>query len=246
MSDKLLSTREAARFLHVSEASLRRWTDAGLLPAGRVGVRKARRFKEADLIQFMQRQNGRRTKSLAADGTLRLHGTAIPVGSHLASFYGSDEGRLHQSLQFLVDGLSADEPCLLFATPELHDRYARALREQQVDLKRAKERGTLSTLTLGRTTPEAFITRVEALLVEAMRRRSGPIRFVAEVTAGLKSTGSPKALLQQEQSLTSLVKRFPAVLLCMYDAREFDGPMILEALKLHYDTFDYGFAYFLS
>ncbi|TMB60947.1 MAG: helix-turn-helix domain-containing protein, partial [Chloroflexi bacterium] len=35
--ERLLTTREAATFLKVSEASIRRWTDSGLLPARRVG-----------------------------------------------------------------------------------------------------------------------------------------------------------------------------------------------------------------
>ena len=40
--DSLLNTKEAARFLRVSEASIRRWSDAGLLPARRVGRRRER------------------------------------------------------------------------------------------------------------------------------------------------------------------------------------------------------------
>src|SRR5437868_4286586 len=39
--DRLLTTRDAATFLKVSEASIRRWTDSGLLPAHRVGRRRA-------------------------------------------------------------------------------------------------------------------------------------------------------------------------------------------------------------
>jgi len=44
--ERLLTTREAATFLKVSEASIRRWTDSGLLPARRVGRRRARRLRE--------------------------------------------------------------------------------------------------------------------------------------------------------------------------------------------------------
>ena len=40
VGDSLLNTEEAARFLRVSEASIRRWSDAGLLPARRVGRRR--------------------------------------------------------------------------------------------------------------------------------------------------------------------------------------------------------------
>jgi excisionase family DNA binding protein len=246
MSDKLLTTREAARYLHVSEASIRRWTDAGLLPTGRVGFRKARRFKESDLARFVERQDLRGAKAPQAAGTVRLHGKAIPIGSHLASFYGTDYGGFHQSLPLLVEGIAAEELCVLFATADLHERYQGAFREQHIDIEAATASRLFSAVTPERKTPEAWIAGVEALLMELLRDRSGPVRFVAEVTAGLESTGSLKALLQQEWLLTSLVKRFPVVLLCLYDVRKFDGPTILEALKLHYDTFEHGFGYFLS
>src|SRR2546426_7368523 len=53
VSGKLLNTEEAARFLRVSEASIRRWSDAGLLPAVRVGGRRERRVREAHPIQYL-------------------------------------------------------------------------------------------------------------------------------------------------------------------------------------------------
>src|SRR5713101_9412808 len=58
LSDSLLNTEEAARFLRVSQASIRRWSDAGLLPARRVGRRRERRFATADLVQFLGQRSG--------------------------------------------------------------------------------------------------------------------------------------------------------------------------------------------
>ena len=55
MSEKLLNTAEAAAFLRASQASVRRWADAGLLLASRIGRRGARRFREEDLLRFMGR-----------------------------------------------------------------------------------------------------------------------------------------------------------------------------------------------
>src|SRR3989442_5262216 len=47
-TERLLNTAEAARFLRVSQASIRRWSDSGLLAARRVGRRRERRVNEAD------------------------------------------------------------------------------------------------------------------------------------------------------------------------------------------------------
>ena len=53
-------------------------------------------------------------------------------------------------------------------------------------------------------------------------------------------------LLSLEQQLAPVVRRLPVVMLCPYDVRTFDGFTIVEALKLHFDTYSYQLAYFLS
>src|SRR3989442_10562052 len=53
--DELLDIKQAAQFLGVSETSLRRWTNAGLLACLRVGRRRERRFRRADLLDFLEK-----------------------------------------------------------------------------------------------------------------------------------------------------------------------------------------------
>src|ERR1700675_3984451 len=50
---RFLTIGEAAEFLHVSEISLRRWTNSGKLRCFRVGGRNERRFLIEDLLAFM-------------------------------------------------------------------------------------------------------------------------------------------------------------------------------------------------
>src|SRR3989442_14772045 len=52
---ELLDIAQAAAFLHVSQMSLRRWTNSGRLPCFRVGGRRERRFRRADLLAFLGR-----------------------------------------------------------------------------------------------------------------------------------------------------------------------------------------------
>jgi transcriptional repressor of dcmA and dcmR len=72
------------------------------------------------------------------------------------------------------------------------------------------------------------------------------VRFVGDTSTGLRSVGSARMLFRLEQELTTVVKRLPVVMLCPYDARAFDGIQVMEALKTHFDTFDYQLGYFLS
>ena len=246
MSDNMLTTREAARYLKASEASVRRWADAGLLPAGRVGVRGARRFKEADLDRFMQPRLRPGLRALLGGNGITVQGTAVRIGSHLASFYGRESTRFHVPLPFLRNGLAAGQPGLLFASRPVLDRYLAALAQGAFDVDAAIASGSLTSIPLLPRTPEKFITNLERVLDQILARQPAPVRFVAEAAAGLKGTGSMKALIVQEQLLTSLAARFPVVILCPYDVRAFDGPGVLDALKLHPDNVDYGFGHFLS
>lgn len=65
MSDQedLLDIKQAARFLQVSETSLRRWTNAGHLACLRLGRKRERRFRRADLLAFMEDQPARKNST---------------------------------------------------------------------------------------------------------------------------------------------------------------------------------------
>jgi excisionase family DNA binding protein len=249
LSDKLLTTREAARFLRASEASLRRWADAGLLPASRVGQRRARRFKEDDLLRFMGPEHG--APSRATTGLPRaisLEGMYLGLGSHLGSFYSSDAGRLRLGLPFLRDGIQSGQTCVLFAPPGAREQYVRGLRREGLDVEVAERSGLLTMLSVPPPplSPEQFIALLEGLFIDITRQRPGPFRFLGEPVAGLAVVQSVPAFLSFEHQCGALAKRFPVVMLCAYDAREFDGQTILECLKLHHDNFAYELGYFLS
>lgn len=57
--EDLLDIRQAARFLNVSETSLRRWTNSGRLACLRVGLKRERRFRRAHLLAFLEDQPAR-------------------------------------------------------------------------------------------------------------------------------------------------------------------------------------------
>src|SRR6266581_1939755 len=117
----MLNTAEAARFLRVSQASIRRWSDSGRLPATRVGGRRERRFKESDLVAFMDHSSGR------SEGVVNIGGAQVSAPGHLASFYSSDEGGMRLSIPFLAEGLRHAQPCILVAREPMVSRYTTAL-----------------------------------------------------------------------------------------------------------------------
>jgi excisionase family DNA binding protein len=247
--ERLLTTREAATFLKVSEASIRRWTDSGLLPARRVGRRRARRLREEDLRTFMEASPspGRGAADTSPPSTMVIQGVVVPLGSHLACFYTTDAGRLRLGLPFLRDGLLAGQSVMLLrATPDVREHYFGALRNEGLDAEATIQAGLLMLYPEISGSATDQVARFEQLLVAASRKRPGPIRILAEVLADVHTVGSVAEHLVVEEKLDALFKRFPVVTLCAYDVRVFDAVTVIEALKLHPDMFGPQVGYWLN
>src|SRR6267143_1435718 len=89
---ELLDIQQAAALLRVSETSLRRWTNAGRLACLRVGGRRGRRFRRADLPALRERNP-------SAAPPPQVTGAESPgVGTgHLCGLYTSDLTRTRQA-----------------------------------------------------------------------------------------------------------------------------------------------------
>ncbi len=98
MSADFIGTREAARLLGVSEASVRRWSDSGLLQSHRVGRRSERRFQRSAVLGL---KSAGRADASSSPNSVLLEGRETPVHSHLSSYYTSDRGRLRLGVPFL-------------------------------------------------------------------------------------------------------------------------------------------------
>ena len=237
MSDKLLNTAEAATFLRVSQASVRRWSDGGLLQARRVGRRRERRFTERDLRSFMEPAGS--TPHVEVPGDVFVGGTHVPVHGHLATFYSRDEGRLRLTIPFLLDGLRLGQPCFLAASDGVLEAYLAALRrEPGLDVDAAVRTGALVAVNGPGATAEGAIEFWEDALSKALAGRPALIRIVGEMASERKLFSTDSEMMRYEVAFNLIAKRFPTVTLCQYDVREFDGETIYEVLRAHPDLYD--------
>ncbi|OLC14134.1 MAG: helix-turn-helix domain-containing protein [Chloroflexi bacterium] len=248
MSDKLLNTAEAARFLRVSQASVRRWSDSGLLEARRIGRRKERRFREADLTIFLSQGNSSPAprRASAPDGVV-IGGTSVPVHSHLATFYISDLARLRLTIPFFREGLLIGQPCFLVAEGQVLDAYIEALRhEDGIDLDAAMSEKRFTTAPgPGRWVKEA-LGFWERVLTRALSAGPTLLRVVGEMSSARKGFVSDDEMIDFEVGFNTISKRLPTVALCQYDVREFSGETIFKAIRAHPDLYPLGIANFLN
>jgi excisionase family DNA binding protein len=239
----LLDIGEAAQFLNVSETSLRRWTNEGLLPCLRIGRRRERRFRRADLLAFMeqptpaQRPGDRKgdsmkTRSLEDEPVAAIH------GNHLCGIYGSDAGRLDLAVPFLLEGLQKKSVCFLVAPSASQRDILKAMKKKRPSLDSDIKAGRL-IVSEHQQSPAEQCRFFEVAMKKAEDEGVESFRVVGDMW-GLRLIVSSQQMIELEVGFERLiVPRFPVVALCAYDARKFTGVELLDALKDHDDTFRY-------
>ena len=248
-TSELLNIREAASFLHVSEVSLRRWTNDGKLPCLRVGGRKERRFRRDDLVAFLDNDSKRSSSRLTSDehspGPVMIEDFAIERGAHLCSFYKSDLGRLKLSVSFLAAGLADGEFCMLIAGPGAGTHILENLLTVYPELDAARSNGQL-LVSDGAQSGDQMYRELEGSFVQALTRGYSAMRLVGDMAWAIDRGIDLDDLMEFEQRYNhDLAQRYPIVSLCQYDSRLFPGEVIHEALVCHEDTFNYPLSRFL-
>src|ERR1700681_4257956 len=245
-SSSLLNTKEAARFLRVSEASIRRWSDSGLLPVQRVGRRRERGFVGGELRRFLGSPPGDSRPAASNLAAVNVGGTSVPLRTHLAPIYSTDFGGLRLSIPFLADGLRAGQPCFLVAAGKLLDRYTNALSDERIDVVEAQDSGRLVVIPGPGANVAEAISNWERGIGKALAAGPTVLRVIGEMVCEREVFGSEAAMMAYEEDYELIAKRFPVVTLCQYDAREFDGEIMLRVLKSHPDMFEQHMGGFLN
>ena len=229
----LLDIGEAAEFLKVSETSLRRWTNAGVLPCLRVGKRRERRFRRGDLVAFLEQSPGTQHPASPPDEPV-----TVIRETHSCAIYGSSTGRISLFAPFLLDGLRVGSVCLLWAPGRAQNEILKTLEELRPSLA--------SDIDEGRLLVNAFQESVSAQwkvmqtkLSNAQKAGAASLRVAGDMI-GLRNHLSAEQLVEFEAGLDDKVAaKFPVSILCAYDARRFSGVELLNVLKTHRDTFRY-------
>jgi len=238
---ELLDISEAARLLNVSETSLRRWTNAGALPCLRIGLRRERRFRRADLLAFMEQPAAAQLPSGGKGGSIKLQESSDePVsaihGNHVCGIYGTDAGRLDLVVPFLLQGLRKRSVCFLVAPSRVQRVVLKAMKRRRSSLDSDIKAGRL-IVSEHQKTPAAQCRFFQTAMQKAEDEGVESFRVVGDMW-GLRLNVSAKQMIKLEVGFERLiVPRFPVVALCTYDARKFTGVELLDALKDHDDTF---------
>lgn len=246
-TDDLLTIKQAAKLLNVSEMSLRRWTNSGKLACVRVGAHRSRRFQREDLMQFLEKQEAsppvessfQHKMPTQIEASILLEGISINYGSHLCSLYDNITGLKKLAVPLLAEGLKNNDVCFLVAKPAIQSELINELQIAGCRITAAIDSKQL-IITDGESNKEKMLKYLQENFNEVSRRQNKSMRLVGDMSWAIEKGWSLAEILDYESIFNStLGHQFPIVSLCQYDVNVFSGAGVLGALRCHEDTFDY-------
>jgi excisionase family DNA binding protein len=219
--DDLLDIKQAAQFLNVSETSLRRWTNAGRLACLRVGRKRERRFRRADLLGFVEEQPA-----------------GARPGTHLCGFYASELTRAKLAAEFLAEGLQPGSVNYLAAAPEVRDQIVEDLERRRPSIPADIEAGRLVFIMYPAVEQaQEYVDHWDGIFSGARRASTRALRAVGDVSGGPALRLERDGLVEYERRYNELAHRFRVATLCLYDVRHSSGLDVLDVLQCHQDFF---------
>lgn len=235
---RFLTISEAAEFLHVSEVSLRRWTNSAKLRCFRVGGRNERRFLLEDLIAFMPSEGTQPEQQV--DETEAVGNNTDYTERHISLFFRNPDEQWQLLHPYIVDHLSAGAPAIYLQHSTSSEQLMQRLHAVGMPLDKLIAHGLLRVLPPsqtyllpGRFDAQRMLDFLEMAILAALEAGHKRILMTGEMTS-LQGAPGVEEMAKYEEMLNPLVDQYPAVtIVCQYDLKRFSGDVILDALLTH-------------
>ncbi|HEX9787720.1 MAG TPA: MEDS domain-containing protein, partial [Candidatus Binatia bacterium] len=151
-------------------------------------------------------------------------GGKIPATAHAVYFWNSEK-EFAGAVQFLEVGLTADDHCVVFGHGEANQAVCSILEQRGFSVERLARAGRLTLLGM-ETDGDGMLANIGAVFQSALDRGAPLIRLLGNIGWSLADWPAEKNLLAFEARVTEIARRFPCVVLCMYDAARLPGSVV--------------------
>ena len=154
----------------------------------------------------------------------------VALGSHLIHFWQNEE-EFERGVRFLQLGIENESDyCVLFGHDEANEQVLEILRKKYPELDRLIQEGRLVILRREGSASET-LAKIEAAFAAAAQNGATAIRYLGNLGMGQASLPGRGAdeVIELENGATLLGRRYPCVIVCMYDANTVSGRLVLNA-----------------
>ena len=142
----------------------------------------------------------------------------IPLGSH-AVYYWETAEEFERGVRFLQIGLTGTDFCVLFGHEAANVRVLQSLQRNGIDVQALLAAGRL-TILLRELPAVETLAAIERSFQAAQQRAATVIRYLGNLGGAPNDLpGGEDEVLQLEARVTNFARRFPCVMLCMYESR---------------------------
>ena len=170
----------------------------------------------------------------------------IHTHHHAVQFYGDDSTLAKTIAGFLIEGLVANQPAVVIATPAHTKEILDQLTERHIDVERARQLGDLvvmdaeetlvTFMNQGMPDPALFRRVIGEVFEQAVRgRERTPVRAYGEMVDVLWKKGTTAAAIRLEVLWNELAATHAFSLLCGYAIGSFykQASMLEEVARQH-------------
>ena len=161
-------------------------------------------------------------------------------GVHICQIISNDEEREDALLQYVLSGLQTEERVACFSEKVEEKAISQFLELYGINYAKLKEEGAISLakpeevyFEQDRFDPERMLTLLTHFHDESKKLNYSAAREIGEMTPKVQAVEGGSRLLEYESKVSMLLKTHPITAVCQYDARAFDGAMIMDILKVH-------------
>jgi excisionase family DNA binding protein len=220
---KLLTTAEAAEFLKVSEASIRKWSNSGVLKCFRIGGRGERRFFLSDLLDFTEKFEEHEDSN------------------HISLYFRNETEQLETVIPYLADSLKNGQRVLYVRDRTEEEKLASCLEEKGIRVREHKADGSLCIfhssevyLKDGYFDSDRMLAFWESALEESRKMGFKRTFCSGEMTWSLNGLPGVENMMEYERKLNRVTENHPEVtILCQYDMNRLTGSVVIEAISSH-------------
>jgi hypothetical protein len=154
-------------------------------------------------------------------------------GCHICYLFGDEDERVRVLTRFFEAGRRARERMLYLADRQSPDEMRTRLGFGHADEDMMAKAAGDFCYPDGQFSDDRMLEMVKAFYADAVRDGYTGARGSGEMSWTLRGVKGAELALRYEARLTDVLAEYPAVAICQYDVRLFDGAAVMDVLSTH-------------